>query len=155
MLTLAGATMLLALAGCGSSDSAETPAACLEPSTTYLEALDAAPGEVRLAGTTPISSCLVSDQASGSLQTVGKSVVDTATELNREILRDPQRRTIIRLGYLVGAVQEGASGTGGIHRDLVLRLDSAARYSGPGGKPFGAEFERSFGEGYAAGQSSG
>jgi hypothetical protein len=82
-------------------------------------------------------------------------VIDAATELNRRILRDPDPQTILRLGYLVGAVQEGASGTGGIHQDLVLRLDSAARYTGAGGKPFGAEFERSFGHGYAAGQAGG
>ena len=113
----------------------ETPAACLAPPAAYLEALQSAPAEVRLGGATPISACLVADQASGALQTVGKSVVE--------------------LGYLVGAVQEGASATGGVHRDLVLRLDSAARYAGPGGEPFGAAFERSFGEGYAAGQSGG
>jgi hypothetical protein len=154
-LILAGTVALLTLAGCGSDDEPETPAACLQPATAYLEALEAAPGEVRLEGKTAISSCLVDDQASGALQTVGKSVVDAATELNSRILRDPDPRTIVELGYLVGAVQEGASETGGIHQDLVLRLDTAARYSGPGGKPFGAEFERSFGEGYAAGQASG
>ncbi len=147
--------MAIALGGCGSDDQPETPAACLQPADAYLRALEAAPGEVRLDGTTPISSCLVAEQPSGALQTVGKSVVDAATELNRRILRDPDPRTIVELGYLVGAVQEGASGTGGIHQDLVLRLDSAARYTGPGGKPFGAEFERSFGEGYAAGQARG
>ncbi len=154
-LTLAGAAALLALAGCGSSDPPETPAACLAPASDYLQALEAAPDEVRLAGTTAISSCLVSEQPSGSLQTVGKSIIDAATELNGEVLRDPDPQTIVRLGYLVGAVQEGASTTGGIHRDLILRLDAAARYPGPDGEPFGAEFERSFGEGYAAGQASG
>lgn len=154
-LTLAGTLALLALAGCGSSDPPETPAACLSPATEYLDALEAAPGEVRLAATTPISSCLVVDQPSGALQTVGKSIIDAATQLNREIRRNPEPQTIVRLGYLVGAVQEGASKTAGIHRDLVLRLDSAARYSGPEGKPFGVEFERSYGEGYAAGQTSG
>jgi hypothetical protein len=153
-LMAAGAALVL-LTGCGTDDSPETPTACLEPATAYLKALEEAPGEVRLDGTTPISSCLVPDQASGALQTVGKSVIDSATELNRQILDDPDPRTVVRLGYLVGAVQEGASGTGGVHTDLVRRLDTAARYTGPGGKPFGAEFERTFGEGYAAGQASG
>jgi hypothetical protein len=146
---------LVALAGCGSSEPPQTPAACLVPASEYLRALEAAPGDARLDGTTPISSCLVPDQASGALQTVGKSIIDAATELNRQILRHPDPRTIVRLGYLVGAVQEGASGTGGVHHDLVLRLDSAARYSGPSGKPFGAAFERTFGQGYAAGQAGG
>jgi hypothetical protein len=154
-LTLAGALALFTLAGCGSSDPPETPAACLAPASGYLTALEAAPGDVRLAGITPISSCLVSEQPAGSLQTVGHSIVGAATELNRQILRDPNPQTIIRLGYLVGAVQEGASRTAGIHRDLVLRLDSAARYTGADAKPFGAAFERSFGQGYAAGQTSG
>jgi hypothetical protein len=147
-LTLAGAVALLA-------EPPETPAACLVPASEYLTALEAAPGEVRLADHTPISSCLVDDQASGALQTVGKSIIDAATELNREILRSSDQQTIVRLGYLVGAVQQGASGTGGIHSDLVLRLDSAARYSGPAGEPFDAAFERAFGQGYAAGQAGG
>jgi hypothetical protein len=154
-LMVAGAAVLVALTGCGSDDPPETPSACLRPASAYLTALGEAPGEVRLDGTTPISSCLVPDQASGALQTVGKSVIDAATELNRQVLDDADPRTIVRLGYLVGAVQEGASGTGGIHTDLVRRLDTAARYTGPNGRPFGPEFERTFGEGYAAGQASG
>ena len=51
-------------------------------------------------------------------------------------------------------VQEGASSTGGIHKDLVIRLDAAARFT-EGGEPLPVEFERAFGEGYAAGQASG
>ena len=150
---LAGA--LAALAGCGSDTSPETPTACLAPATDYLSALQDAPGQVRLAGTTPISGCLVEEQASGPLQTVGKSVIDAATELNRQVRRDPGSPAAVRLGYLVGAVQEAATSTGGIHQDLVLRLDSAARYTGPEKKPFPAAFEREYGRGYAAGQQDG
>ena len=154
-VTLAGVVAALVVAGCGSDDAPSTPTACLAPASGYLRALAAAPGEVRLDGATPISSCLVADQPTGTLQTVGKSVIDAATELNRQILEGGDRKRVVELGYLVGAVQEAASGTGGIHRDLVLRLDSAARYSGPGEKPFGAAFERAFGAGYAAGQQTG
>jgi hypothetical protein len=154
-LSAAGAALAIALTGCGSDEAPETPAVCLEPASAYLEALEAAPGEVRLGGETPISSCVVEDQAAGALQTVGKSVVDTASTLNREVRRSGDERAIVQLGYLVGAVQEGAAGTGGVHNDLVLRLDSAARFTGPGGEPFGAAFERAFGEGYAAGQAGG
>jgi hypothetical protein len=154
-LTLAGAAALIALAGCGSEDPPATPAACLAPAPAYLAALEAAPGEVRLADETPISSCLVPDQGAGALQTVGESVVDSATELNAEVRRSDDPQPTVELGYLVGAVQEAAAATGGIHRDLVLRLDAAARFPGPGGEPFGAAFERSFGEGYAAGQAGG
>jgi hypothetical protein len=60
----------------------------------------------------------------------------------------------VDLGYLVGAVQRGASETGGIHADLVRRLDAAARFS-EGGKPLPVSFERAFGQGYAAGQREG
>src|SRR4051812_7656764 len=105
-LMAAGAALVL-LTGCGNEDAPQTPAACLQPASAYLKALEEAPGEVRLDGATPISSCLVPDQASGALQTVGKSVIGAATELNRQILDDPDPRTIVRLGYLVGAVQEG------------------------------------------------
>ena len=153
MLILAGA--LAALAGCGSDEAPETPSACLGPAADYLAALGDAPGEVRLAGTTPISACVVEEQASGALQTVGKSVIDAATALNRQVRRDPGSEAAVQLGYLVGSVQEGAASTGGIHEDLVLRLDSAARYTGSEGKPFPAAFERAYGEGYAAGQASG
>src|SRR5687768_2257910 len=107
-LFVTGMAALVAFAGCGSDDQGETPAACLQPAAAYLRALEAAPAEVRLDGGTPISDCLVANQPAGALQTVGKSVVDAATELNREILDDPERETIVRLGYLVGAVQEGA-----------------------------------------------
>jgi hypothetical protein len=144
------------IAGCGgSSDEPQTPAACLAPGSAYLRALEAAPAEVRLDGATPISDCLVEDQPGGALQTVGKSVVDAATELNTQARRDPGGQGSVQLGYLVGAVQEGAASTGGIHQDLVLRLDAAARFTGEGGKPFPAEFERAYGEGYAAGQANG
>lgn len=147
---------LLALAGCGSEEAPETPAACLAPASAYLSALEAAPGEVRLEGSVALSDCLVEDQPPGALGAVGKSLVDAAEELNREAREDPGGRASVELGYLVGAVQEGAADTGGIHADLVIRLDAAARFAGPkDGDGLGAEFERAFGEGYAAGQAGG
>lgn len=153
MIFLAGAAVL-AIAACGSSDPPETPSPCLGTASEYLAALESAPGEVLLAGETPISACLVEEQPPGSLAGVGRSVVEAAKELNREAGEKPGGAATVQLGYLVGAIQEAASTTGGIHRDLVLRLDSAARFS-PGGEPLSAAFERSFGEGYAAGQSGG
>jgi hypothetical protein len=139
--------------GCG-SDNAETPAACLAPASDYLEALEAAPGAVRLEGTTAISDCLIPSQEGGELAQVGGATVDAATRLNAEARRDPSGEATVRLGYLVGAIQEGAADTGGIHADLVRRLDTAARGS-EGGKPLSAAFERAFGEGYAAAQEGG
>ena len=158
-------TSIAAFAGCGSEDTPETPSACVAPPAAYLAALESAPDEVRLDGTTAISLCITKDQAPGALASVGESVVAAATELNRDILRlrgsgaagaeAELERKAIALGYLVGAIQEAAATTGGIHQDLILRLDSAARYAGPDGKPFSAEIERDIGQGYDAGQETG
>lgn len=149
-LPLVPALAALAAPGCGSDDGG-TPAACLAPTSGYLEALRAAPERVLLGGETPISDCVTSDQASAELNQVGQAVIQAATKLNAKARRDPGGEETVELGYLVGAVQEGASDT---EVDLVRRLDAAARFN-EGGKTLGAGFERAFGEGYAAGQEGG
>lgn len=149
-----GASLLacLAFAGCG-SDEEQAPAACFAGADAYLTALADAPGEVRLEGTTAISDCVVKDQGAGDLGQLGEQTVAAATELNRDAIEDPGGDAAVQLGYLVGAIQEGAANTGGIHEDLIIRLDTAARFSKDG--PQTVEFERAYGEGYAAGQESG
>ena len=144
----------LALIGCGDDDDAGAPSACLGDREAYLAALRSVPDEVRLDGTTPISECIVEGQGGGELAQVGEGLVAAATELNRRAREDPDGKATLQLGYLVGAVQEAASTTGGIHQDLVIRLDSAARFTG-GERPFPVSFERAFGAGYEAGQRSG
>jgi hypothetical protein len=139
------------LAGCGSDREDEAPAACLATSQGYLRALEAAPGEVRLAGSTPISACLVPEQSGGQLSSVGREMIVAATKLNAEARRDPGGPAAVQLGYLIGAVSKGADA---IHTDLVRRLNSSAHFSESGGTP-PAGFERAFGRGYAAGQRSG
>jgi hypothetical protein len=147
--------LALASAGCGSGEDADSaPAACLGGPDAYLAALEDAPGEVLLEGETPIGDCLTEGQGGGQLATVGESAVAAATTLNEEALDDPSGDATVQLGYLVGALQEAASRTGGIHEDLIRRLDAAARYTPKGELP-GAAFERAFGEGYAAGQARG
>jgi len=152
---LAAGLALLGAAGCGSEDAPDTPAACFAPAAEYLAALEAAPAEVRLEGSVAISDCLVEEQPPGALGAVGKPIVEAATALNERARRDPSGPATVRLGYLVGAVQQGAASTGGIHEDLVRRLDAAARFSGGGERSLGADFERAFGEGYAAAQPGG
>lgn len=144
------ALAVLAAAGCGSEEQDAAPSACLAGSQAYLSALKAAPGEVRLEGRTPISDCLVPEQSGGNLAQVGKEMVDAATDLNVEAQRDPTGPATVQLGYLVGAAEKGQDA---IHADLVRRLNTAARFSPQGLPP--AEFERAFGEGYAAGKDSG
>jgi len=125
------------------------------PARAYLAALTAAPGEVRLAGEVPISDCLGDGQGAGVQANVGQTVITVATELNAKARRDPGGRETVQLGYLVGAVQEGASDASGTNIDLVRRLDAAARFN-PGGRgAFGVAFEHAYGKGYAAGQESG
>ena len=144
----------LLIIGCGDDDETGAPAACLGGSDAFLTALESAPEDVRIEGSTPISDCVVDGQAGGELAQVGEGMVGAATELNRRAQKDPAGMATVELGYLIGAVQEAASTTGGIHEDLVIRLDAAARFTG-GEQAFPASFERAFGAGYAAGQRSG
>lgn len=142
------ATLAL-LVGCGSSGGA-APAGCLAPAADYLKALESAPAEVRLGGTTAISDCFTGSEDPG----IGQTVITAATALNAEARRDPEGPQTVRLGYLAGAVHEGASHASGADADLVRRLDAAARFS-PGGGTLGAAFERAYGKGYAAGEQGG
>ena len=143
----------VAASSCG-SDAPATPVACLASSQGYLTALDRAPGPVRL-DDTRISDCLTEEQPPGQLASIGEAVVGAATRLNSEARRGSDRGSALRLGYLVGAVEQGAESSGGIHQDLVLRLNAAARFTGQGEPDLGAAFERAFGEGYAAAQQNG
>jgi hypothetical protein len=148
--------MLLAVgaAGCGSSGTSSTPGACLEPAGRYLSALRDAPAAVRLDDSTAISDCFSGTQGAGDQADVGKTVIEAATGLNARARRDPGGRATVQLGYLDGAVHEGASHASGVDADLVRRLDTAARFN-PHGGSLGAAFERAFGKGYAAGESTG
>jgi hypothetical protein len=143
-----------ALAACGSDDPPQTPTACLSPASAYLTALKSAPGDVRLADGSAIGECLVPEQGSGPLQTVGQSLVGAATSLNADARREPGGDAALRLGYLAGVVEAATVDTGGIHEDLELRLESASRFT-PGGAAFPARFERRFATGYAAGREAG
>ena len=139
--------------GCGEADDS-TPVACLNGSGTYLRALEAAPGDVRLAGEVSISDCLAENQQAGDLATVGDALLDTATELNGRARAEPGGAANVRLGYLIGAAQAGAEGTDGIHAELMRRLIAAATYS-PDSQVLTKEFERAYRRGFDAGLASG
>jgi hypothetical protein len=142
---------IAAAAGCGTKQNNEAPAACLTANEGYLRALESAPGAVRLAGSVPISACLVPEQDAGQLANIGRELVVAATKLNAEARRDPSGPATVQLGYLIGAVSKGADP---IHTDLVRRLNASARFSASGAT-LPAGFERAFGRGYAAGRASG
>ncbi len=144
----------LVAAGCGSQGDDSTPVACLEGEAAYLEALGAAPGEVKLAGETPISECLAENQQAGDLARVGETLVTTATKLNAEARAHPGGDANLRLGYLIGAAQRGADKTEGIHSDLIRRLTVAARFA-PDGEPLSKVFLATYAEGFDAGKAHG
>jgi hypothetical protein len=146
--------LLAVLTGCGSSGDDTTPTACLDGPATYMSALQAAPGQVRLGSGTAISACFGATQEAGELANVGQTVIRVATRLNAKARRDPGGEDAVRLGYLAGAVHEGTSHAAGADADLVRRFDAAARFT-PGGGTLGAAFERAFGKGYAAGERDG
>jgi hypothetical protein len=145
--------VLLGNAGCGSTNE-ETPVACRDGAAAYIEALEDAPGEVKLSGEVPISDCLVENQQGGELATVGTAMVLAATRLNTEAREDPGGTANLELGYLLGAAQRGAEGTSGIHAELVRRLAFAARYS-PENRPLPPLFLRTYRQGFDAGQARG
>ncbi len=144
----------LAGAGCGSQGDDSTPVACLEGEAAYLVALRAAPGEVKLAGETPISECLAENQQAGALATVGETLIATATKLNADARVEPGGDANLQLGYLLGAAQRGADRTEGIHSDLIRRLTVAARFA-PGTQPLGKAFLATYARGFDAGHANG
>jgi hypothetical protein len=148
------ALVALLAAGCGRSQSDETPAACLGGSSAYAGALAAAPGAVRLADDTPISDCLAENQNGGDLASVGEAMIETATQLNAAARAEPGGDANLQLGYLLGAAQRGADKTEGIHTDLVRRLTVAARYA-PGSRPLSSAFLATYREGFDAGHTGG
>lgn len=145
--------LALLAAGCG-QPSDTTPVACLEGEGVYLKALGAAPDEVKLQGGTLISECLAENQKAGDLATVGTALVGVATKLNAEARAEPGGKANLRLGYLLGAAERGASQTDGIHVELIRRLTAAARYN-PDNRPPSAAFLRVYREGFDAGQAGG
>ena len=144
----------LSLVACGSANDHKTPVACLGGPGSFAAALQGAPGHVTLSDGTPISGCIVKNQSVGDLANVGVTLVKVGTVLNARARANPNGSATVQLGFLIGAVAHGASKTGGIHAELVRRLDAAARYS-PDGRGLPAAFRHQYEKGYAAGQDHG
>jgi hypothetical protein len=152
LLATLGAALL---AGCGGATKDESqPAACREGTATYLDALAAAPGEVILAGETPISGCLVIDAEEGELADLGEAALGAATKLNAAARAEPGGKANLELGYLLGAIARGSAETEGVHAELLRRLTVAARFA-PEGEPLSPRFLAAYEKGFAAGREGG
>ena len=144
LLTLAVA---LAAAGCGDEDR-PLPAACTSGPGPAVRALGTAPGPVRLAGKTKLSSCVERARSDADIQTVGTVLTRTADALAGAMDRSDE--AALQLGYLIGAVRKGARHTNGIHEELVRRVEQAIGLDGPP-----ATRRAAFDRGLAAGERSG
>jgi len=108
--------------GCGSSDEGGIPAGCPEDSAQVLAALRDAPRPVRIHGVA-LSECLTRGSSGEDVQRIGAAYVPAAGSLADQARREPRGPAALRLGYLVGAAERGAAGTGGLHTELVRRLE--------------------------------
>src|SRR4029077_17940821 len=128
-------------AGCGGSSAKDErqPVACREGGGGYLNALRAAPGEVLLAGETPISGCLLPAAEEGEVADLGEDALAAATKLNAEARAEPEGPAALQLGSPLGAIARGSERTEGVHSELLRRLTVAARFA-PEGEPLSPRF---------------
>ncbi|HKN94438.1 MAG TPA: hypothetical protein VJU60_08910 [Thermoleophilaceae bacterium] len=108
-----GCVLLVVLTvGCTRHSGADpAPTACTDGTAgsriaAIQAALRRAPAPVRLSDGTRISDCLAGDADSGDLQNVGLMLL---TLTQRLVDGKQDHRSLLELGYLVGAVQRGAT----------------------------------------------
>ena len=141
--------LLCVLWGFGCSEQGRPPpsAACTAEPQEIVRALDAAPGDVRLADGTPLSECVRNAYSDAEQQNLGIVLTDVAEDLEAKAADDP--RAALRLGYLVGAARRGAPGDSSLQFELVRRLEGSV----PGDLP--PDARRSLDEGLRAGEQRG
>jgi hypothetical protein len=117
-----GLVLLVALAACG-KDEPRMPATCTTTDRAgYERALSAAPGDVRLPGGVPISTCLRRVRTDAQLQELGTIVHAVAEDLALRADERGDADAARRLGYLSGAVAAGADRSNGISAELARRV---------------------------------
>jgi hypothetical protein len=134
-------------AGCSEEGAAPPSAECSAGADQVAKALEAAPGEVRLADGTRISECVRAADSDAEQQTLGLVLTEVAEDLELAAPEDPA--AALRLGYLVGAARRGAPGDSSLQFELVVRLERSAGLDLP---PQGA---RALQEGLKAGEERG
>jgi hypothetical protein len=121
---LAAAIVALLLAGCATSEPEPEPAACGAPAATFVRALERAPGAVRLADGTRLSTCVGRARSDADLQSLGLSLTSAADTLRERVAGDPAAAA--GLGYLTGAVRAGVATNAGLATELGRRVERAA-----------------------------
>ncbi len=162
--------IVLPFTGCSDGRKIATPPACLSDAATWVTALSDAPNQVRISGATPISECLVKEQAAAQHEEVGKTAVEVATQLAafyKGAGKDKKQtgsgekvnqgsasseQAAIMAGYLVGAIEKGADETEGIHATLVDRVEAAATNGLAGADQ---QIQGAYQQGHEAGLQSG
>ncbi len=153
LLVALGAALLAGCGGSAAKDERQT-VACREGVGVYLNALRTAPGEVILAGESPISGCLVPAAEEGELADLGEAALAAATKLNAQARAEPGGPAALQLGYLLGAIARGSAKTEGVDSELLRRLTVAARFA-PDGEPLSPRFLAAYEMGFAAGRDHG
>jgi hypothetical protein len=114
---------LLAFGGCGS----RTPPAqaCIEAqSADVLQALAHAPRQVALADGTALSQCVRRTIDDSRLQALGATLTAVADELAGRM--GSSDAAAFQLGFLIGAVDRGATQAAGLQEELANRVAGAA-----------------------------
>ena len=115
--------LVLAALAAGCQEESEPVAfSCAEDPQAILRALDAAPGDVKLSDGATISSCLERADSTADLQNVGVALSTAAEELEAPAL-EGDAEAGLKLGYLVGAAQEGSKTNIGLASELLRRLE--------------------------------
>jgi hypothetical protein len=109
-----------ALAGCTTGEHDPPSLSCIQSPADIRAALRSAPGAVTLADGATLSDCVGSARKAADLQNVGGTLTTAAVPLEASAPRDP--RAALELGYLVGAVERGATATAGLQDELVNRM---------------------------------
>ena len=120
--------MAAAFAGCGEDDPPKLAFACTGDPLTVERALEQAPGDVRLAGGVPLSTCVRDARNDAQLQNVGAMLTRAAEHLEEDAPRDEQ--AALRLGFLIGAARKGGKTANGVQAELIRRLERSGALDG-------------------------